>query len=102
MCPQTYKWVTNFKITIGGKLDTEDIKNNAKGSNNEQKVFIEPRNKIEAMLVKEYKDVLKPSHDVSVNSNFFEIGGSSLTATIVCNNLKKIPETSSISIKMLF
>lgn len=85
MQPAGFRKIENMPITVNGKIDKKSLldqhRSNVKAGNKKAK------NQIEQDLLDIYNDILsyKP---VSVNDNFFEIGGNSLQAIVVVSLIK--------------
>ncbi len=89
------------------KLDKLPLNNNGKVDRTALPVpeittateYLAPRNNIEETLVKIWADLLSvPSEKLSINSNFFELGGNSL---LIIKAVQKIKETTQFDIKVL-
>ena len=89
------------------KLDKLPLSNNGKVDRKALPVpeittateYLAPRNNIEETLVKIWADLLSvPSEKLSINSNFFELGGNSL---LIIKAVQKIKETTQFDIKVL-
>ncbi|PTJ83802.1 hypothetical protein BU055_06945 [Staphylococcus succinus] len=83
MVPAYMTQIEQLPVTSNGKLDKKklpDIKV-------ESKAYVEPTNETEAVLASIYENVLN-INQVSINDNFFEIGGHSLKAIGVINKIE--------------
>ncbi|KDC51526.1 amino acid adenylation domain-containing protein [Pseudoalteromonas fuliginea] len=97
MVPNKIITFAEFPQTANGKVDYLALKNSEKLNNIENKAaYIEPRNKLEEKIADIWLHVMKWDK-VSVQDNFFESGGNSLTAVTFMNTLNK---ELSISIPM--
>ena len=72
--PEHFIQLDKLKLNAEGKID-EKVLNKLQNNNN----YEEPSTKNQKILAQMFKDVLK-LNDVSINDNFFEIGGDSLYA----------------------
>ena len=86
MVPTYYVPLEKFIYTPNGKIDRKKLplpKNLSKMSNEE---YIAPQNEIQKKLVKMFENVLnvKP---IGINDNFFEIGGNSIQAIQITNQM---------------
>ncbi len=78
MIPSFFVIIENLPLTINGKVDKEKLPEPRAGINNN---YIAPRNKTEKQLASIWAEVLNIEVDeISINSNFFDLGGNSLLA----------------------
>jgi amino acid adenylation domain-containing protein len=87
MIPQYFMQLEKIPLTSNGKVDLgllpEPVPQAAT-------YFAPPRNRLEKKLVKIWAEVLKQDqHNISINANFFEIGGQSLNATTLTARIHK-------------
>ncbi|WP_057511660.1 non-ribosomal peptide synthetase [Staphylococcus sp. NAM3COL9] len=94
MIPAYMTQINQLPITSNGKLNKRALPE----IEIERQAFVEPRNDIEANIVKAIEDVLN-TDKVSVYDNFFEIGGDSIKAIKLTSLLSK---SYNISIKDIF
>ncbi len=77
MIPSYYVRLERMPLTSNGKLDRKSLPDPAISAND----YIAPSNEVEEKLVEIWSEVLKIDRDrISVNSNFFELGGNSIRA----------------------
>lgn len=89
MVPNKIVTFAKFPQTANGKIDYLALKNSEKLANFESKVaYIEPRNALEEKIADIWLHVMKWDK-VSIQDNFFESGGNSLTAVTFINRLNK-------------
>ncbi|MCX2584719.1 amino acid adenylation domain-containing protein [Pedobacter sp. MR22-3] len=99
MIPPYFIHLEQLPITANGKLDKNALPEpdlfSASG-------FVSPSNDVQEKILEIWAEVLKINKDdVSVNSNFFEIGGNSLNMVSIIKRLNNI-FGSSISIVQMF
>ena len=99
MIPQFVTVVDDFPYTPNGKID---IKKLPQPNGNQVKVknYVAPRNELEEKLTTLWSDFLK-IEKISIDDNFFEIGGNSIQAISIINRINKELKTS-LQIKNLF
>lgn len=78
MIPQYFVMMESMPLTNNGKIDKSLLPEPQKSERN----FKAPENEKEKILVQIWENVLGLNH-ISINDNFFEIGGNSLTASII-------------------
>lgn len=88
MIPSYYVFLDSLPITKGGKVNKKllPVPNLDFG---QVLNYEAPRNYIEQRLVNVWTEVLNIS-TIGINSNFFEIGGNSLTATLMVSKIKNL------------
>ncbi len=86
MLPASYIHLDTLPITSTGKLDKDKLRKNHHNTRGE--VVIEASTPTEHQLVHIWKDVLQ-RNEVGVNQNFFSLGGHSLKAARVINEIIK-------------
>lgn len=88
MVPSFYIQVDAFALTPNGKIDREALPT---PDFNDETQYQAPENEIESQMVQVWSEVLKlPKDEISVNSNFFELGGYSLRATVLIKRLHEV------------
>ncbi|MEB7831147.1 non-ribosomal peptide synthetase [Staphylococcus xylosus] len=90
MIPTLMMQIDNLPVTANGKLDKKGLPK----IKLENKDYVEPRDATEATIAEVYGDVLNLDN-VSALDNFFEIGGHSLRAISVINEIE-----SKMSVRM--
>lgn len=89
MVPNQIVSFNEFPLTANGKIDYIALKNSEKLSKQGNNVaYIEPRNALEKQIAKVWLKIMKWDK-ASVQDNFFESGGNSLTAVSLINALNK-------------
>uniref|UniRef100_UPI00035C5B70 phosphopantetheine-binding protein n=1 Tax=Flavobacterium sp. WG21 TaxID=1229487 RepID=UPI00035C5B70 len=91
MLPSFYVFLDKFPLTPNGKIDkkalpsvsTEDVI---------QQEYVAPTNEIEKKLVGIWEDILK-REKIGITNNFFELGGNSLTASVLINRINRTFDT---------
>ncbi|MGD2087187.1 MAG: amino acid adenylation domain-containing protein, partial [Candidatus Aminicenantes bacterium] len=87
MIPSYFVSLEKIPLTPNGKIDRKALpKPELKGTGN----YIAPRNEIERRLVQLWSTVLDIEEDIiSIDSNFFQLGGHSLKATFLVAKMHK-------------
>lgn len=101
MIPEKFKTVKEIPVTVNGKADLKKLqllKNNHTISN--QNTFVLARNETEKQLTEIWKDLLK-LEEISVNDNFFFLGGSSLKLAKMKNEIYKRFGIPPVSLTLL-
>ncbi|MCU0288756.1 MAG: amino acid adenylation domain-containing protein, partial [Acidobacteria bacterium] len=92
MIPTYFVTMKMIPLTTNGKIDRKslpdpDVVGNA-GNTHEK--YVAPGGKIENKLVEIWSDVLSKSpHGIGINTNFFQLGGHSLKATVMVSKIHK-------------
>lgn len=81
MVPAAIVHLPSLPLTINGKVDRQALQSQAPGLNSSDD-FVEPRTPAEETLATIWADVLKVDR-VSVNDNFFDLGGDSILGTLI-------------------
>ncbi|MCW1238452.1 amino acid adenylation domain-containing protein [Bacillus pretiosus] len=98
MIPSYFVVLSEMPLTTNGKIDRNALPAPNSGTNTGE-VFEEPRNEIEKILVKVWRQVLGGNR-ISINDNFFSIGGNSLNAIKIASILQE--ENIHIKISDIF
>jgi amino acid adenylation domain-containing protein len=87
MIPSYFVKLDSFPLTSNGKINRKALKSPKIKAGD---VYIAPSNEIEEKLVEIWSEVLHISkNEISVNTNFFNIGGHSLKASLLVNKIFK-------------
>ncbi|NOQ24124.1 MAG: amino acid adenylation domain-containing protein [Bacteroidales bacterium] len=87
MVPSYFVSIDKFPLNVNGKIDREALPLPQHEVNNE---YVAPSNEIEEKLILIWSDVLKiPVDQIGTKTNFFDIGGHSLNATVVLARISK-------------
>ncbi|TQV81087.1 non-ribosomal peptide synthetase [Aliikangiella coralliicola] len=86
MIPNFYVFVDAFPLTPSGKIDREQLPELNLGSADD--TYIPPRNELENILCSVCRQVLKVDR-VGINSNFFHLGGDSLSCLQFVSRLRE-------------
>jgi acyl carrier protein len=87
MVPSFFVHLHAFPLTTSGKVDRKKLPDPTSFALADHEA---PTNEIEEKLLAIWSDVLLINRDViSVHSNFFDIGGHSLMATLLVNKIAK-------------
>lgn len=88
MLPKFYVPIKKLPLTINGKVDVKALPNPEIIQNNNNDIIVAPRNKIEAILCKVWTELFNLD-EIGVNSNFFQLGGDSITSLQMIFEAKK-------------
>ena len=84
MIPAHYVWLKRFPLTSNGKIDREKLPD----PEITPTVYVAPTNETEKALVKIWREVLHLGEDqVSIQANFFSMGGHSLKVATLVNKI---------------
>jgi len=87
MMPRYFEQLKQIPLTPNGKVDKKAL---PIPENRINKSYIAPKNEIEVILVKIWSDILGiETEKISINDNFFHLGGHSLKATILISRIRK-------------
>ncbi len=89
MIPYTVIEVESFPLTPNNKVDRKSLSKFDIGASHEDSTFVKPSTGIETVVAKIYEEVLDLKNAVSVNSNFFSLGGHSLNAVKLIGLVEK-------------
>jgi len=84
MLPNFYAFIENFKLSVTGKIDLKAL---PKIGISHKKEIVNPSNETENKILNIWKSILKIPH-LSINDDFFELGGNSLQAIQLVNQIK--------------
>ncbi|MBW4644832.1 MAG: amino acid adenylation domain-containing protein [Goleter apudmare HA4340-LM2] len=84
MIPATFFVLTALPLTPSGKVDRRSLTQQEFSRLNRLASLIPPRNKLEQQLAEIWIEILQIP-EISINDNFFEIGGNSLLAVHLMN-----------------
>ncbi|WMJ80655.1 amino acid adenylation domain-containing protein [Clostridium sp. MB40-C1] len=97
MIPTYMMQIEEIPVTRNGKLDKRALPDIVQESGEE---YIAPRNEIEKIIVRIFEEVVG-GNKISVDDDFFEVGGHSLRATKVVNRIE-VETGVRIPIKIIF
>ena len=86
MIPTWIMFVAEIKLTKNGKIDRKALPNIVKKS---EKEYVEPRNETEKIICEIFIDILGVEK-VGINDSFFDLGGHSLRATRLINQIESL------------
>jgi amino acid adenylation domain-containing protein len=88
MIPPYFVFLDAIPLTPNGKIDRKALPE--PGTTTKDKAYIAPRNQIEEQLVEIWSETLALSKEqISIDANFFQLGGHSLRATIMISRVHK-------------
>ncbi len=104
MVPQYYMCVEKLPtLSTSGKLDRKKLPLIEMASAHIlAQEFVPPATELEKILANTISSVLKIETPISIESNFFEIGGDSLRAATVISILRENPLTSAVTVRELY
>lgn len=88
MVPTTFHIVDDVPLLPNGKVDKNALKDLAVEQTDAETNFEEPNSEVEQQLVSIWEEVLNFS-PISINDNFFEIGGDSILSVQVISKARK-------------
>ncbi len=89
MIPAAFVLLDALPLNPNGKIDRNALPAPADGFSDEPSDFVAPQTRYEKILASIWQDVLNREH-VSVNDNFFDLGGHSLLLARVHNRLREM------------
>lgn len=89
MVPSFFVKIDTFPLTANGKIDRRALPDPKRAVQENNVRFVSPRNRLEAYLAEQWKDVLGVDK-LSMYDNFFDLGGNSLKAAVLINRLQEI------------
>lgn len=91
MIPSFFMHLSEFPLTLNGKLDRRAL---PEPSYSVDKEYIAPQNDIQKQLCNLFSDALKiDSEEISIDADFFELGGNSIVATKLIHNINHLLNT---------
>ncbi len=96
MLPSYYIQMEEFPLTSNGKVNKKELPDPEKFGLSGLAEYIEPRNETEKQLVEIWEKVLQKDK-IGIRDNFFDLGGHSLKATRLLNEIHK---TFEVQIKI--
>lgn len=88
MVPSAILFLKSMPLTANGKIDRAALPAPNQERPALEKIFVAPRNAVEAGLRKIWEECLTVS-SISVNDNFFELGGNSIQAARMFSQIQK-------------
>ncbi|MCK5074449.1 MAG: amino acid adenylation domain-containing protein [Bacteriovoracaceae bacterium] len=91
-------------IASSGKLDRKALPDYKKENICDNRKIIAPRNEVEKIIASKIKEALdrSGSTEISVEDNFFDIGGDSLSAAITVSKLRENEKTSMLTVRDIY
>ena len=87
LIPRVFIQLKEFPLTLTGKIDRNALPDAEAG---EDKTFIPPANELQEKVIEIWAEVLGlEKQEISMSSNFFEIGGQSFKAVIMAAKIQK-------------
>ncbi|MCP4158033.1 MAG: amino acid adenylation domain-containing protein, partial [bacterium] len=87
MLPANYRFLDKIPLTANQKIDTDAL---PLPGPEERNVYVAPGNPVEDKLAKIWAEILgKEKCTISINDNFFRMGGQSLKATVLTARIHK-------------
>jgi len=87
LIPQYFISLEKIPLTVNGKIDRKALPAPQLNLSN---AYAPPQNKTEEELIYIWSEILNIEKDIiGINNNFFELGGNSLSATILANMIHK-------------
>jgi len=89
MVPVAYVFIDQFPLTPNGKIDRKALPSPMETVQQEEKAYVAPTTETEKKLAEIWAEVLKIKR-VSIDENFFEIGGHSMLAVTLMVKIEKV------------
>ncbi|MDQ1354002.1 MAG: hypothetical protein QG657_4311, partial [Acidobacteriota bacterium] len=91
MIPSFFIFIETLPLTVHGKIDRRALPVPRLEKREEQELFIRPRNPVEKRLTEIWSETLGIDEPfIGVNSNFFQLGGHSLNASIMISKIHQV------------
>jgi amino acid adenylation domain-containing protein len=100
MVPQDYVLLQSIPLTAHGKVDKARLPPPTSSATPPEETFVAPVSEMELAVAACWGQAIK-RHPISARSNFFEIGGDSLLATVVISQLKATIKVN-VPLRLLF
>lgn len=97
MVPSKFITVEHIPLTVNGKVDRKQLLSLASSSSSQDEQYVAPGNDVEKYLARLWQSLLQCEDDISINSNFFDLGGQSFLAIQVAF---KIEQTYKVNVKI--
>ncbi len=91
MVPGGYVRMEELPLTPNGKLDRKRLPTLFAGETDEKSLSLAPRDGLEVRILQIWREVLG-KQNISVKSDFFEVGGNSLRALVLVSRLRQLAE----------
>jgi len=89
MLPTAFVVLDNFPLTANGKLDLHALAETDGPPRETGADYVEPRTEMEKTVATVWCAVLQVER-VGVRDNFFDLGGTSISMAVVCNQLREV------------
>ncbi|WP_052380037.1 MULTISPECIES: non-ribosomal peptide synthetase [unclassified Pseudoalteromonas] len=103
MVPNSYTQISQWPLTPNGKLDKKSlVKLN---TSNIKEAYVKPSSELEITLANIWAELLdQPVNQISINDNFFDLGGHSLLVARLLTQIKTMDgfEYAGVELKSLF
>jgi non-ribosomal peptide synthetase-like protein len=103
MVPSRFATLSSLPVTVGGKLNRNELPFVDLQARNGNKQPVTPRNETEARIESAFREVLRSRSGISVHDDFFtDLSGDSLSAAELISLLRDDPSTASIAVRDLY
>ncbi|MDQ1350148.1 MAG: hypothetical protein QG657_449, partial [Acidobacteriota bacterium] len=99
MLPSFFVFMERIPLNQNGKIDQKALPE--PGGGETTKEYTAPRDAVEKKLTEIWTEILKPNSFISIDENFFDLGGHSLNATQLTGRIHKVFNVK-ISLKEFF
>jgi len=101
MIPSAFSFLKEFPLTPNGKIDKKSLPliNQNENCNQYDKIF--PRTEAEEKIASLWKELLS-IEDVGIYDNFFDIGATSITASVAAAQLQRLFNRKDFSVLKIF
>ena len=103
MVPSRFATLSRLPVTVGGKLNRNELPFVDLQTRNGNKQSVMPRDEMEARIESAFREVLRSRNGISVDDDFFtDLGGDSLGAAELISVLRDDPSTASVAVRDLY
>jgi amino acid adenylation domain-containing protein len=86
--PAGYVRLDKLPLTINGKINRKALRHESKAASFNRAEYLAPNNQLERQILDIWKETLGVE-DIGIKDNIFDIGGHSMTMTLIFNKLKE-------------
>jgi len=95
LLPDRMFWGHSLPLNANGKLDRAALKSAPLPESARTQAYQAPHDALQGTLLQIWSDLLnRPSISISINDNFFDLGGNSLKAVIMLSRVEKLTDWS--------
>jgi non-ribosomal peptide synthetase-like protein len=103
MVPSRFGLLTTLPTTVGGKLNRAALPRLEVQVARSRGLHVAPRDSMEGLIERSFRDTLRLSDVVSVNDDFFrDLGGDSLSAALLITQLRADETTAWVTVRDIY